>query len=490
MQSMQRSFGRMLRKSPGDNAKVAVLLSDYEDVDRVLAKIAEAANSWRDSWVSITSTQLGVVTEYDGLWDPIVGASDGLGKAAAPTPEVQLEQALRLKEVYTELQADLSEEMNLIEIKVSKPANEAREHISPIRKTIKKRENKRLDYEKTLDRVTKLQRKSGKTAKEEAALVKLETELERVTTEFHTADAHLRETLPPIVSATFDLIPLLIGSVVEIQNRLLGLYYTSLHNYCQEQGFPSPPPPMDEVVAMWSAAYEPVKRAFESVSCIATGKAVRQPMQLPDDPRFQAQLQSDQSMPALVVDGPRRTSSGLISTNGGLGSLRSKRVPSTTSMSSQLSSALSPRASNDNSVASNNNLAPTDFTTASRLGQQLSPASSPNSLRPKPDHWNRPPSSASTITSAASFSTATSDFPSIVAKKKPPPPPPKRIGSNRPEEFVVAQFNFDGGNAGDLSFRSGDKIRIVKKTDTLDDWWVGEIGGVKGSFPANYCKAA
>jgi amphiphysin len=39
MQSMQRQFGRMLHKSPGDNAKVAVLLSDYEDVDRVLAKV-------------------------------------------------------------------------------------------------------------------------------------------------------------------------------------------------------------------------------------------------------------------------------------------------------------------------------------------------------------------------------------------------------------------------------------------------------------------
>lgn len=28
MQSVQRQFGRMLHKSPGDNAKVAVLLSD------------------------------------------------------------------------------------------------------------------------------------------------------------------------------------------------------------------------------------------------------------------------------------------------------------------------------------------------------------------------------------------------------------------------------------------------------------------------------
>lgn len=31
MQSMQRQFGRMLHKDPGDNAKVAVLLSDVSN---------------------------------------------------------------------------------------------------------------------------------------------------------------------------------------------------------------------------------------------------------------------------------------------------------------------------------------------------------------------------------------------------------------------------------------------------------------------------
>lgn len=123
---------------------------------------------------------MGVATEYDGLWDPIVGASEGLGRQTMPTPELQLEQALRLKQAYTELKAELIEEMDLIDLRVVKPATEAREYIEPLRKTIKKRENKRLDYEKVQDRVTKLQRKSGKTVKDDASLAKLEAELEQV----------------------------------------------------------------------------------------------------------------------------------------------------------------------------------------------------------------------------------------------------------------------------------------------------------------------
>jgi hypothetical protein len=36
---MQRQFGKLLHKGPGENAKVAVLLNDYEDADHVLAQV-------------------------------------------------------------------------------------------------------------------------------------------------------------------------------------------------------------------------------------------------------------------------------------------------------------------------------------------------------------------------------------------------------------------------------------------------------------------
>jgi hypothetical protein len=75
-----------------------------------------------------------------------------------------------------------------------------------------------------------------------------------------------------------------------------------------------------------------------------------------------------------------------------------------------------------------------------------------------------------------------------VQKKKPPPPPPKRIGSQNSGIFAVALYAFEGQNDGDLSFREGDQIKVVKKTDSTDDWWEGELRGVRGSFPANYCK--
>lgn len=39
MQSVTRKVGKLMNRGPGDNAKVSVLLNDYEDADRVLAKV-------------------------------------------------------------------------------------------------------------------------------------------------------------------------------------------------------------------------------------------------------------------------------------------------------------------------------------------------------------------------------------------------------------------------------------------------------------------
>lgn len=41
---------------------------------------------------------------------------------------------------------------------------------------------------------------------------------------------------------------------------------------------------------------------------------------------------------------------------------------------------------------------------------------------------------------------------------------------------------------GDLSFKTGDRIEIVKKTESQEDWWTGRLNGVEGVFPGNYVQ--
>ena len=58
--------------------------------------------------------------------------------------------------------------------------------------------------------------------------------------------------------------------------------------------------------------------------------------------------------------------------------------------------------------------------------------------------------------------------------------------SNAPK--AVALYSFAGEESGDLPFRKGDVITILKKSESQDDWWTGRVNGREGIFPANYVE--
>ncbi len=108
--------------------------------------------------------------------------------------------------------------------------------------------------------------------------------------------------------------------------------------------------------------------------------------------------------------------------------------------------------------------------------QAATPGATLSSALTRPDYLsqNRAPSSSSVMSAVA-------------AKKKPPPPPPPKRGHSL-GLWVTALYNFEAQSAGDLAFKQGDKIRVIKRTESTDDWWEGELRGAKGVFPANYCQ--
>lgn len=76
-------------------------------------------------------------------------------------------------------------------------------------------------------------------------------------------------------------------------------------------------------------------------------------------------------------------------------------------------------------------------------------------------------------------------------------PSPTRPSSSKPNfgsgpkansNQAIALYTFKGEQSGDLSFKKGDVIDILKKSDTTDDWWTGSNNGLTGIFPANYVE--
>lgn len=251
------------------------------------------------------------------------------------------------------------------------------------------------------------------------------------------------------------------------QNTLLSQMYTVLHDFSQDQGLPSPPPPMVEVISVWNADFKPVQKEVETnIACIARGHARHQPLRLEDRSNsFQNEntrngylQRRETSQPRMLKPPP----SPSISASSDPPSPGSNDRPRIYSVPSQNSLSLSTPNYNPSSVRS----------------------PSPNGIMtihapagPHVDYFTRDRvSSNSSLASIAA------------AKKKPPPPPTKRKPSTQ-EFWVTALYEFAGQGQGDLAFREGDRIKVVKRTDSTDDWWEGELKGVLGSFPANYCQA-
>ncbi|KAL5485698.1 hypothetical protein ACEPAI_6739 [Sanghuangporus weigelae] len=63
------------------------------------------------------------------------------------------------------------------------------------------------------------------------------------------------------------------------------------------------------------------------------------------------------------------------------------------------------------------------------------------------------------------------------------PPPPPHVQQAK----ALWDYNADGSDPNDLSFRSGDIIEIVSETNA--DWWTGRLpNGRQGLFPSNYVE--
>lgn len=51
------------------------------------------------------------------------------------------------------------------------------------------------------------------------------------------------------------------------------------------------------------------------------------------------------------------------------------------------------------------------------------------------------------------------------------------------DDQAVALYTFDADQEGDLGFKKGEIITILKRTNKAEDWWTGRIGDRTGIFP-------
>ena len=408
----------------------------------------------------------------------------------------------RMRQESEELKNDLSQDLGMVDTQMIKPAQDAKDSLHMLKKTIKKREDKKLDFERYQGRVDAGNKKSKPSDRDRTTLTKAQSDLQIATEAYSSADDNLRHCLPGILTSVFSLLPHILAAQISIQNTLLGHYYTSIHSYCTQEGFPNPAPPMDEVIRLWEDSFKPIQHEVESLPTLANSKIVRLPMNAKPDSN--GYINGSSRRPSGHSLGQRTHSVSParalppspnydhkppipLSTSPGPTFMLSAQSEPLASPSPQLSAYQTPPSVAAFSPAGPN----TDYFSRDRLPStsqsQLSTSFSNSASHTHSGaHTPNPYLSSALSTTPPSASALSQSI--LAASKKRPPPPPPRVPSQPPAHIVTALYDFGGQGEGDLVFREGDRIRVLKSTESRDDWWVGELRGVRGSFPANYCE--
>ena len=413
----------------GEHTKDAVYIDAerrFQELETETKKLHDESKKYFDAINGMLSHQIEFSQAIAEIYKPISGRmSDPNSTIPEGNPE-GIRACEEYEAIVRELQATLQPELEMIETRVIRPADELLEIIKVIRKSATKRQHKQLDYDRHRASLKKLQDKKDKSLKDEKAMYKAENDVEQATQDFNYFNDLLKDELPKLFELEREFIRPLFQSFYYMQ---LNVFYT-LHEKMQgcDIGYFNLTLDVEEAFEMKRGDIRDQAEALSITKFKATG-AKRPPGRLgPASSR-------------LAIEG---------------------RKSESTAPGSRLA------------IESGKMDSPTRRSTLDFSENPPPPYSSPLS----------PSSGETSIGRANSTGGAWGD----AAKKKgaaPPPPKPKpsRLSGAPTAETVTALYDYEAQAEGDLSFSTGEVIEIVTRTNNENEWWIGRLNGRQGQFP-------
>jgi amphiphysin len=415
----------------GEHTKDAVFIDSerrFQELETETKRLHDESKKYFDAINGMLNHQIEFSQAMTEIYKPISGRiSDPDSLVVHGNPE-GIRACEEYEAVVKDLQETLAPELEMIDSRVVKPANELLDVLKVIRKCATKREHKKLDFDRHNATLKKLKEKKEKSPKDEKAIWKAETDVEQSTQDFNYFNDLLKEELPKLFALERQFIQPLFQSFYYMQ---LNIFYT-LHERMQkcDIGY------FDltlEVEEAFNNKRGDIQEQAEKLSIVRFKTSGR-----PRPPKYGPK-------PTQALEGTKPA--GLLTAGS---PSASPKVGSSSSKFPQQSQA-------------------------EESEQPPPPYSvSPGSLKSP----TSPPIGSSGLAMAAA------------AKSKPPPPKPKpkALAGKSTAEMVTALYDFSAQAEGDLSFRAGDVIEIVSRTQNENEWWIGKLNGKQGQFPGNYVK--
>ncbi|RYO94053.1 hypothetical protein DL762_000801 [Monosporascus cannonballus] len=439
----------------GEHTKDAVFIDSerrFQELEKETKHLHDESKKYFEAINGMLDHQIEFSQAMTEIYKPISGrVSDPDSLVVAGNVE-GIRACEEYEAIVKDLQDTLAPELEMIESRVIRPANELLDVLKVIRKTAVKREHKKLDYDRHNATLKKLRDKKEKSARDEKAMWKAENDVEQATQDFNYFNDLLKEELPKLFALERQFIQPLFQSFYYMQ---LNIFYT-LHEKMQQCDIGYFDLTLDVEEAFFQKRGD-IQEQAEKLSIVRFKTSGR-----PRPPKYG-------NKPQHAIEGNKPA--GLITAG-----------PST--------NPTTPSAGSSAKFSGGSHLQPPQ--------PQLAHAAAEDELT---DHPPPPYSATAASPSLASWKSSTSPAPlspgmaaAAAAKSKPPPPKPKPKalmgGSAKPAvETVTALYDYQAQAAGDLSFRAGDVIEIVSRTQNENEWWTGKCHGQTGSFPGNYVES-
>ncbi|KAI7826019.1 hypothetical protein BC939DRAFT_486669 [Gamsiella multidivaricata] len=470
------------------------LNSKFTACEKVTAKLLEDVCKYRDNVTAMLNHQaeFGIILEE--IYDPSLGMPNGeVTPRRVQTAPESVQAVDDFQAVMREMRNILLPEVDKLELGVVCPLTEMQNNMKLIRKTITKRDHKLIDYDRFRISLKKLQDKKERTLSDEKQIYKLESQLEVATADYEGLNGILREELPGFFYYRTQLMEPLFQTFYYLQLRIYNIMLDRLGPLASSGYFDLN---MD-VQQGYEARKEDTMATVESVEHITKRSAAASYTSKYGRPNYETGTVETlgASAPGSPVTGSRGYSSPVPApkpwqAHAPTVGAKPWQTPSA-SPKPWKSGAASPRSQQEESIP------PPPAYNALQEGASAQPTTAASSRYKAPQNINihLAPSVSGTIgatATAAATSHAINRFneglngtlQAQAANKRPPPPVPKKIGART----VVALYDYDAQQEGDLSFKKDDRIELVERTAGSDGWWTGRLDGRQGVFPGNYVQ--
>ncbi|KAF9973547.1 hypothetical protein BGZ73_003210 [Actinomortierella ambigua] len=453
------------------------MANKFAACETATAALVTDVTKFRDSVTAMLNheAEFGIVLAE--IYDPALGAPAGdvTPRRTQTAPEA-VKAVDDFQAVMREIRDLLLPEVDKLDGTVVAPLNEMQNMMKMIRKTITKRDHKLIDYDRHRIALKKLQDKKERSLSDEKQIYKLESLLEVATADYQGLNGLLIEELPGFFYYRTQLMEPIFYSFYYLQLRIFTILLDRIEPLSKTGYFDLT---MD-VLQGYEARKQDTAGVVEAVETITKKSAVSSFQSKygrpgapagnghnpPGSPGHVHQPAPHHAPPPVHAQ-PWRSNS-VSSTTTGLKPWQKAPAPAPPTAPVPPSSSVSPPPAYSSATANANN-----------------GTSSHSSYQSK---WNATVNQAATRAGAAAGQAAASSAlaasKAAIAGKRPPPPVPKRLGV----KYVLALYDYDAQEEGDLSFRKDDKIEIVERTANTDDWWTGRLNGKQGVFPGNYVQ--